>query len=417
MKNPMTAFRSIAFVFFASAAALALAACGVADEGEHERHDDEEYERGTHGGRLLEDGDVALEVTIYENGSPPRFRLYPYRNGEPVSSDDVKAQITLDRLGGDKDEFSFAPEGDYLTSPQVVREPHSFDVSVTAAIGGDQSAWTYQSYEGRTEITNAAATEAGIVTEKAGPAIITETVDVLGRVDFAPGAQAVLRGRFPGQVLSVSKTVGDAVAKGEVIARIESNESLQAYEIRSPIDGVVVERNTNPGDVAGDAPLFTVGDLRRLIVDFHVFASDLDQVKPGQDVSITTVDDAKSSESIIQTFLPAKETATQTIIARAPVPNDDGAFMPGMTVRGDIVVNAAAAPLAVRADALQRFRDFTVVFEKIGETYEVRMLELGRRNAEWAEVLGGVEPGAEYVAQNSFLIKADIEKSGASHDH
>jgi cobalt-zinc-cadmium efflux system membrane fusion protein len=35
----------------------------------------------------------------------------------------------------------------------------------------------------------------------------------------------------------------------------------------------------------------------------------------------------------------------------------------------------------------------------------------------WTEVLGGLEPGERYVTENSFLIKADIEKSGASHDH
>jgi membrane fusion protein, heavy metal efflux system len=75
------------------------------------------------------------------------------------------------------------------------------------------------------------------------------------------------------------------------------------------------------------------------------------------------------------------------------------------------------APLAVKTSALQPFRDFTVVFEQIGDTYEVRMLELGERHGEWAEVLGGLEPGARYVVENSYLLKADVEKSGASHDH
>jgi cobalt-zinc-cadmium efflux system membrane fusion protein len=45
------------------------------------------------------------------------------------------------------------------------------------------------------------------------------------------------------------------------------------------------------------------------------------------------------------------------------------------------------------------------------------MLTLGRRDAERAEVLGGLAPGTEYVTENSYLIKADIEKAGASHDH
>jgi cobalt-zinc-cadmium efflux system membrane fusion protein len=45
------------------------------------------------------------------------------------------------------------------------------------------------------------------------------------------------------------------------------------------------------------------------------------------------------------------------------------------------------------------------------------MLELGRRDGEFVEVLSGLEPGTGYVSENSYLVKADIEKSGASHDH
>ena len=45
------------------------------------------------------------------------------------------------------------------------------------------------------------------------------------------------------------------------------------------------------------------------------------------------------------------------------------------------------------------------------------MLELGRQDKEWVEVLGGLKSGTEYVSENSFLLKADVEKSGASHDH
>lgn len=66
---------------------------------------------------------------------------------------------------------------------------------------------------------------------------------------------------------------------------------------------------------------------------------------------------------------------------------------------------------------MQPFRDFTVVYAQVGETYEVRMLELGGQYGEWTEVLGGIDPGETYVSEGSFVIKADIEKSGASHDH
>jgi cobalt-zinc-cadmium efflux system membrane fusion protein len=88
-----------------------------------------------------------------------------------------------------------------------------------------------------------------------------------------------------------------------------------------------------------------------------------------------------------------------------------------MALRGRVTINAVQVPLAVRTEALQRFRDFTVVFANYGEDYEVRMLELGRKSPEWTEVLSGIKPGTPYAAKGAFLIRADIEKSGASHDH
>lgn len=385
--------------------------------GHHIEHEDDEFESGAHGGRLLKKGDFALEITIFESGSPPRFQIYAYQNGQMLNPDKVMLSIELSRLGDITDKFKFSPEANYLTSSTIVREPHSFDVTVNAGFEDQTFEWTYQSHEGRTQISDAAAAEAGVVIEKVGPATIVETIDVLGQVKFAPGAKAVLRGRFPGQIIDVFKTVGDPVTKGEVIVRIDNNTSLRSYDITSPIDGVLIERHTNVGDVVGEAPLMVVGDVTQLIVDYHVFASDLQRVLPGQDVMISSLEQTSRTNSTISTLLPTKETATQTIIARVPLANPNSTWLPGMTVRGDIVVDKIDVPRAVRSEALQSFRDFTVVFEKVGDTYEVRMLELGRQTAQWTEILDGIEIGANYVSQNSYLIKADIEKSGASHDH
>ncbi len=391
---------------------------GPGSQPEHgDEHAEADYKRGPNRGRLLEDGDFAVEITIFEAGVPPQFRVFPYRDGQPVDASEVDLSIELERLDGTVDPFAFAPTGTYLTGDGTVVEPHSFDVRVSARTQGKSHNWSYASYEGRTTISTEIAHESGIEVEPVGPIVLEETLDVLGRVELAPGAQALLRARYPGQVLAVDKTIGDSVQAGERLARIESNDSLRAYDLVSPIDGVVLERNTNVGDVADKGVLFVIGDLTRLQVNFHVFPKDLHRVAIGQSVSITSVDDRLTATTQIEAFLPTKEPETQTVIARALLSNPDKAWMPGMTVRGDIVVNKQEVPLAVRSEALQRFRDFTVVFAKVGETYEVRMLDLGRQTSQWTEVLGGINPGQEYVTRNSFLIKADIEKSGASHDH
>ena len=116
--------------------------------------------------------------------------------------------------------------------------------------------------------------------------------------------------------------------------------------------------------------------------------------------------------------MPVADVNTQTLMAHVHLPPRASAtFRPGMGVEGSFQVATKPIALAVRTKALQRFRDFTVVFAKVGNAYEVRMLELGRKTPEWTEVLGGLEPGTEYVTDGAFLIRADIEKSVASHDH
>jgi cobalt-zinc-cadmium efflux system membrane fusion protein len=107
----------------------------------------------------------------------------------------------------------------------------------------------------------------------------------------------------------------------------------------------------------------------------------------------------------------------QAVMARVTLDNTEGRFFPGSYIQAEIQVATYTVPLAVRREGLQAFRDFTVVYAQIGDEYEVRMLELGRQDDEWVEVLGGLDPGTRYVTTNSYLVKADIEKSGASHDH
>jgi membrane fusion protein, heavy metal efflux system len=400
--------------------AVVLTACSDSSQAPDEhghRAASEEFERGPHNGRLLHAEGFEVEITIFETGVEPEFRVYAYQDEKPVAPAQVTLTMALTRLGGTVDRFTFKPQQDYLVGSGVVREPHSFDVAVVASYGGKTHKWAYASYEGRTVIAAKAAAEAGVTTEKVGPAVIKQTVALLGHVNLAPGAQASLRARFPGRVLAVLKNVGDSVASGEALARIESNESLQTYAVTAPFAGVVLERAVNVGDVATDAVLFAVGDPAKVIAEFHVFDRDASVVKVGQSVRVSSLDGSASADATLEFLSPVKDAVSQTIVARARLSGGAMSLRAGSSVRGDVVVDEQTVPLAVKTAAIQRFRDFEVVYAKVGETYEVRMLEIGRRTPEWTEVLGGIEAGAEYVVGNSFLIKADIEKSGASHDH
>ncbi len=83
-----------------------------------------------------------------------------------------------------------------------------------------------------------------------------------------------------------------------------------------------------------------------------------------------------------------------------------------------MVVDETEVPIAVKASALQTFRDWDVVFMNDGTSFEIAILELGRRDGDLVEVVEGpLKPGTKYATENSFVVKADVMKSGASHDH
>ena len=397
-----------------------LAACsGGAEKSAVEREDaaPAEYEKGANNGRLLKDGEFALEITIFEDGVPPQFRVYPMRDGKPVAASTVNLTVTLKRLDGEVNRFPFKPEGNVLMGQGTVIEPHSFDVEVVAVENGKRHRWTYASPEGRTRIAAAAAKSGGVVIETAGPATISEMREVEGTVQLAPSARSEVRAQFPGKIMAVTKAVGDYVRKGQLLARIESSESLQIYPVFAPVSGVIAERNANVGNVAYDQPIFVISDPAATTVVFNIFPRDLATIRPGQRVIIETLDGQPVGEGQLSGYLPEGNAEAGTALMRATLPNRDGRWRPGMALHGRVTVNAVTVPLAVRTEALQRFREFTVVFANFGEDFEVRMLELGRKSPEWTEVLSGLKPGTRYAAKGAFLIRADIEKSGASHDH
>ncbi len=404
----------------AAALLMAVAGCGAREtaDGAHEAGGaTEEFVRGPHRGRMLRDGDFAVELTIFEEGVPPEFRAYVYEDDQPLPPGDIRLTVELGRLGGTVDRFAFAPEGDFLRGDGVVKEPHSFDVRIAAMRNGRTSSWTYASYEGRVQIAADKAEAAQIVVEVAGSAAIREQLVLTGTIQANPARMAKVRARFPGVMREVRKGLGDVVVAGEVLATVQSNESLETYPVTSPVAGVVLLRNAVAGEATGEEPIFVVGDLSKLWAELDVFGRDLTRIKPGQAVRVASLDERQATESVIAAISPMTMHASQSVRARVVLDNAQGLWRPGQFVHGAVTVAETRAPLAVRNSALQRFRDFTVVFAQVGDVYEVRMLELGKTDGVWTEVLGGLEPGERYVTGNSFLIKADIDKSGASHDH
>tara|TARA_R110002110_G_scaffold415859_1_gene658675 strand:- start:74250 stop:75488 length:1239 start_codon:yes stop_codon:yes gene_type:complete len=377
---------------------------------------EDDYPTGPNGARLLQDGDFAIELAIFETGVPPEFHAWPFFRDQPVPLDQVDLSVTLTRLGNELNVIEFEADGDYLRGDTVVYEPHSFIVGVRAEYQNRQYEWEYESLEGRTTISPAMSQSFGIETETAGPATIEQTLNVVGEIVANEEYTRSITARFDGLVQNVNVRIGDRVEQGEPLLRVESNESLNTYTINAPISGIVTERYINPGEQTNGSVLLEIMDTSNVWAELAIYPSQRAQVSLGAAVTITSPVSGAMTSSAIDHF-DMTVSSNQAITARVAVDNADGNFPPGTFIEAQISVGDIDVPLAVKREGLQSFRDFTVVYEKIGNTYEVRMLDLGRQDAEWIEVLGGLRAGAEYVTTNSYILKADVEKSGASHDH
>jgi cobalt-zinc-cadmium efflux system membrane fusion protein len=374
-----------------------------------------EPERGPNNGRLLRDRDFVAELAIFETGVPPEFRAWVTDAGEPIEPETVRLNATLTRLDA-VDAISFTPQGGFLRSDQTVHEPHSFVVAIDATYKGRDHHWEYESFEGRTRIAPDMAAVFGIETMIAGPATLEEATTVYGTVVPNPERVREVSARFDGAIRSVDVALGAVVRAGQRLATVESNESLQSYTIEAPIGGVIMERTANAGEQTGGRRLFTIVDTSSVWVELAIFPSDRARVKVGAEVEIAPATGGESVSSTISHISPLAG-ANQSVTARVVLDNGDGRWALGAYVTGRIRTAEFEVPLAVKRSGLQSFRNFTVVYTQVGDQYEVRMLELGREDEEWAEVLGGLQPGARYVTANSYVLKADIEKSGATHDH
>jgi membrane fusion protein, heavy metal efflux system len=478
-------------------------------EGEHE--EEGLMAKGPHGGRLLTQDGFEVEITIYERGVPPQFRVYAYEQGKPLSPEQVQLTIELHRLGGRIDRIQFQKEGGYLRGDRVIEEPHSFDVKISALYHGKSYHWDYSQVQGRVRLSPEALQGAGIDVREAGPARIKTRLELPGEIKLDQDRLAHVVPRFAGVVTAVHKNLGDRVKKGEVIALVDSLELAEAkgqyiesvhrlelaqtsfireqslwrnkispeqdylnsrhaleeaeiakqvaaqkllalglshadlatlsiepegpvrlhrlrtpfreqmltcYKIRAPLDGVVIEKHLVLGEaIKEDTAIFMIADLSTVWGEFSVYAKDLNAVRLGQEVTVKSEVLALEATATVSYLGPLVGEETRSARAHVHIPNPEGRWRPGLFVMVEVVQEERRVPVAVAAEAIQTYRDWQVVFAQYGDWFEMRPLELGRSDGQWVEVVRGLSAGERYAARNSFVLKAELGKSGATHDH
>jgi cobalt-zinc-cadmium efflux system membrane fusion protein len=267
-------------------------------------------------------------------------------------------------------------------------------------------------------MSDAKIAAAGIELATAGPVTLRETLLLNGILQPNQEAVVQITPRFPGVIREIRKRVGDKVAAGEVVARIESNQSLTSYELRAPIAGTIIDRQAALGEYASEQKaVFTVADMSTVWADFSVYRRDLAKVSLGDRVIIDPEDGGSPIEAKVTYLSPVGNSDTQSALARVSIANEKMRLRPGLFVIGRLLLAEKPAAVAVKLAALQTIENRIVVFVRSGEKFEIRDVEIGARDAEHAEILFGVLEGDSYAAKNSFVVKAETGKASAAHEH
>ncbi len=268
------------------------------------------------------------------------------------------------------------------------------------------------------KLTDKQRENAKLTIETAAPATIVQKLTLNGIIQPNEEKTVAVLPRFGGVVRSIAKRLGDNVKKGEVVARIESNESLTQYDIQAPVDGTVIERSGTLGEFAAtDKRLMVISDLSTVWVDLRVYSQDFSKLKLGQKVDVDLPGHEEPHSAAISYLSPIGITDTQSMLARAAVENEDRGFMPGLFVTGHVQIAEQAAAVAVKQTAVQYIDNKPVVFVETDSGFEKREVELGQKDETMVEILSGVQPGDKVVTGNSFILKAELGKSEAEHVH
>jgi cobalt-zinc-cadmium efflux system membrane fusion protein len=199
--------------------------------------------------------------------------------------------------------------------------------------------------------------------------------------------------------------------------------TLRQYELRSPLAGRIVERKVDVGTAVGKegdpADVYTVADLSTVWIELSVPTSELAKVKEGAEVTVTPDQGdgerkARGKVIFVSPLLNADTRAARVVVA---LPNKDMSWRPGTYVTAEVDVSRDDVAVRVPKAAVQTVEGKSVVFVRTPEGFEKREVELGRSDDDAVEVASGLKAGDELAVGNTFLLKAELGKSEADHDH
>lgn len=269
-------------------------------------------------------------------------------------------------------------------------------------------------------LTAAELEEFGVEVTAAAPGVIETYLELPGEVRPNADRLAHIVPRYSGIVTDVRANIGQHVKEGQVLAVIESDESLAPFEVKTLISGTIIGKHITLGEAASrDRNIFIIADLSAVWIDLTVYQRDLSRVKEGQPAAVYVGHDLAEANGTISYITPVVDEHTRTATARLVLPNKRNQWRPGMFVTARVLVEKIEVPLVVPRTALQTFHGRSVVFLETEGGFKPQPITIGRGSETDFEVLSGLSLGDHYVSEGGFTLKAELEKGsfGDGHAH
>ncbi len=258
---------------------------------------------------------------------------------------------------------------------------------------------------------------------KAGPATLAVQHRFFGETVINGNTLVHVVPRFPGTLKNVFKTIGSSVRAGDLLATVESNQSLTAYAIKAEIDGVIIDQDATKGEfVASDKVLFKLANLDTTWANFVIPPRVLSLMLLGTPATVISQSTDARLESQITYVMPTLSDDTRMGHARLELPNKHKEWPPGMFVTVEVKIGEREVRIAVPESSVLLIENKPTVFVQAkssdgNEGFLVRHITTGQSNDEWTEVTSGLDGGETVAFGNTFILKAELGKSTAEHSH
>ena len=197
----------------------------------------------------------------------------------------------------------------------------------------------------------------------------------------------------------------------------EPDRNVARYELNAPISGRIVSKHITPGERVGiDTSVYTIADLSTVWLNISVYAQYAEMINEGQHVTVRMGN--RSASGVVDYISALVSETTRTVAARVVLDNADRAWKPGEFVTVRVETDMVHADRLVPVGAVQTYEGYEVVFVQDADRIEPVRVRLGQKNDDHVELLGDeIKIGTLVVIENSFLIKAELGKGSAGHDH